>query len=45
MAFDHLEDSLYFVTFRRDHIEHEADAAKRWPNNWSFLATDYKEVT
>ncbi|XP_041376191.1 uncharacterized protein C20orf85-like [Gigantopelta aegis] len=28
----------------KDHIVLEETSAKRWPNNWNFLTTDYKEI-
>ena len=30
---------------RKDNILNERTAAKSWPRNWSFLSTDYKDVS
>lgn len=28
----------------KDHIKHESDAAKKWPEEWGFLGTSYKDL-
>ena len=39
---------MFFVEvcyiFRKDHVGQECTAAKKWPDNWSFLATKYEDV-
>lgn len=34
-----------FVIFRKDHVTQENITSKQWNNNWSFMTTDYKEVS
>jgi len=28
----------------KDHVGHEAEASKSWPDNWNFLTGDYEEL-
>uniref|UniRef100_A0A803TLI8 Ciliary microtubule inner protein 1 n=1 Tax=Anolis carolinensis TaxID=28377 RepID=A0A803TLI8_ANOCA len=36
---------LYFsVSIRKDHIETEREAARRWPSRWGFLLTSVEEL-
>ena len=52
----HLKPSLHFLFLmpdlsslflfsRKDHIKYEIDASRRWPHDWGFLRTSYKDVS